>query len=52
MKHLISASVISMMLATPAMADLTLQLSDVKTKDITESYQLKKMKKGPSTRGE
>ena len=41
-----------MMMATPAMADLTVQLSDVKTKDITESFQLKKAQKAHATRAE
>ncbi|MDE6741454.1 MAG: hypothetical protein K2J58_03895, partial [Muribaculaceae bacterium] len=52
MKHLISASVISVMMATPAMADLTVKLSDVETKDTAASYQLEKVKKSPATRAE
>lgn len=40
------------MMATPAMADLSVQLSDVVTTDITSSYKLGKVKKAPSTKAE
>lgn len=40
------------MMATPAMADFTVQLSDLKTTDITSSFDLKKIEKSMSTRAE
>lgn len=52
MKHLISASLLSVIMAAPAMADINVRLSDVKTTDITSYYQLKKVKKTPATRAD